>query len=222
MLQCVSPEYLPVVVGPRSATNGLPCTRSGVHESVIGSLSVCLCDNRVRARPICTARATKAWLNDQITGGLTLAVLIPAMTSHSEVAPDTLAIDLTEDGIEVEYADGRRVFYRGVPTREPGALTPPPGKDIHVLVTDESESRGVLIYVDERTTEDEILEATGVGRILLAPGGETTVFPDVTVNRGDVRIEIEADLAAIEGRVFVFAEDEMGERSYELVPDTGT
>jgi len=141
------------------------------------------------------------------------------MTSHSEVAPDTLAVDLTEGGIEVEYADGRKVFYRGVPSREEGTVTPPPGKDVHVLVTDGSGRHGVLVYVDERTTEDEILEDTGVGRVLLGPGDETTVFPGVTVSRGDLRVEVEADVDAVDGRVFVFAEDEMGERSYELVAE---
>lgn len=139
------------------------------------------------------------------------------MTSHSEVSPATLPVSLTEDGVEVEYADGRTVFYRGVPEAVEGAVTPPPGKDVHVLVTDETESHGILVYVDERTTEDEILEDTGVGRVLLGRDDETTVFPGVTVRRGDVRVEIEADPDAIDGRVIVFAEDPVGERAYELV-----
>lgn len=142
------------------------------------------------------------------------------MTVHSDVSPVTLPIELTEGGIEVEYADGRQVFYRGVPEAVENPLTPPPGKDVHVLVTDASESQGVLVYVDERTTEDEILESSGAGRVILEPNDETTVFPGVTVRRGDMRVEIDADLAAVDGRVFVFAEDERGERSYELVADT--
>jgi hypothetical protein len=142
------------------------------------------------------------------------------MTSHSEVSPDTLSVDLTTDGVEVEYADGRRVFYRGVPEAVEGPLTPPPGKDVHVLVTAENDAHGVLVYVDERTTEDEILETTGVGRVLLAPDDETTIFPGVTVRRGQVRVEIEADHETLDGRVFVFAEDARNERSYELVPDS--
>jgi hypothetical protein len=141
------------------------------------------------------------------------------MTAHSDVSPVTLPVELTADGIEVEYADGRRVFYRGVPEAVENPLTPPPGKDVHVLVTDASETQGVLVYVDERTTEDEILEDSGVGRVLLEPNDETTVFPGVTVRRGDMRVEVDADLAAVDGRVFVFAEDEMGERSYELVAE---
>ena len=142
------------------------------------------------------------------------------MTSHSEVSPTTLPVELTADGIEVEYADGRRVFYRGVPEAVESPLQPPPGKDVHVLVTDASETQGVLVYVDERTTEDEILEDTGVGRVILAREEETTVFPGVAVRRGDVRVTVDADLEAVDGRVFVFAEDEMGEHAFELVDST--
>jgi hypothetical protein len=142
-----------------------------------------------------------------------------AMTHHSEVSPSTLPVELTADGIEVEYADGRRVFYRGVPEAAESPLTPPPGKDVHVLVADASETQGVLVYVDERTTEDEILESTGVGRVLLAPGEETTVFPGVSVSRGEVRVEVAADLETVDGRVFVFAEDAMSEHAYELVTE---
>jgi len=142
------------------------------------------------------------------------------MTSHSEVSPDTLAVELTADGVEVEYADGRRVFYRGVPEAVEGPLMPPPGKDVHVLVTDDDDTHGILVYVDERTTEDEILEATGVGRVLLGPDDETTIFPGVTVSRGQVRVEVEADHETVDGRVFVFAEDARNERSYELVSES--
>jgi len=141
------------------------------------------------------------------------------MDSRSEVPPDTLPVDLTPDGVEVTYQDGRRVFYRGVPAKASGSVTTAPGKDIHVLVTDEAQQHGVLVYVDERTTEDDILEATGVGRVLLASDEETTVFPGVTVRKQKLRIEVEADPTVVDGRVFVFEEDEMGERSFELVAD---
>lgn len=141
------------------------------------------------------------------------------MESHSEVAPDTLPVDLTSDGVEVTYQDGREVFYRGVPTRVPDEVTTAPGKDVHVLVTDAGERQGVLVYVDERNTEDEILEATGVGRVLLGKDEETTVFPGVAVRNRQLRIEVEADFGIVDGRVFVFEEDAMGERSFELVTE---
>ncbi|MFB6174183.1 MAG: DUF5796 family protein [Halobacteriales archaeon] len=137
------------------------------------------------------------------------------MAVHSEISPDTLPVELTDDGVVVEYTDGREVFYRGVPTKVEGSLRTSPGKNVHVLVTDGSGTRGVLVYVDERTTEDEILESSGVGRILLEEGEGTSVFPGVSVHRTGLRIEVSVD-GSVDGRVFVFAEDEMGEQSYEL------
>ncbi len=141
------------------------------------------------------------------------------MQSRSDIPPDTLPVELTPDGVEVTYQDGRRVFYRGVPAKSSGALRTAPGKDVHVLVTDEDERRGVLVYVNERKTEDSILEDTGVGRVLLDRGEETAVFPGVTVRDRQLRVEVDVDPAVVDGRVFVFEEDEMGERSFELVAD---
>jgi len=141
------------------------------------------------------------------------------MTVREEVPPDTLAVDLAEDGIEVEYTDGRAAFYRGVPKRVEGPFRTGPGKDVHVLVTDGTDARGVLTYVNDRTTHADILRDTGVGRILLEPGEETTVFPGVSVRNEQHRILVDADFDRTDGRVFVFAEDEFEERSYELVAE---
>ena len=142
------------------------------------------------------------------------------MQSRSDVPPETLPIELTADGIEVEYQDGHEVFYRGVPTKAEGSVKTAPGKNVHVLVTDASETQGVLVYVNDLDTEDDILEDSGVGRVMLDPGEETTVFPGVTVRNRQMRVDIEADLDAVDGRVFVFEEDALGERSFELVAET--
>jgi len=139
------------------------------------------------------------------------------MGIRSEISPETLDVDLTENGIVVEYTDGREVFYRGVPSKEEGAVRTAPGKDVHVLVTDPTETEGVLVYVNDRKTHDDILASTGVGRVLLEPDEETAVFPGVDVRNENHRIVVEADPDAARGRVFVFAEDEMGERSFEIV-----
>jgi hypothetical protein len=139
------------------------------------------------------------------------------MSHHSEFSPDTLSIELTEAGIAVEYTDGREVFYHGVPTKVEGSHTTAPGKEIHVLVTDPTETEGVLVYINDRTTADEIIAETGVGRVLVDNGNETTVFPGVTVGATGYRVTVEADPETARGRVFVFEEDEMGERSVEIV-----
>jgi hypothetical protein len=141
------------------------------------------------------------------------------MSARNDVPPDTLSVDLREDGVAVEYLDGREVFYRGVPEAVEGGVRTAPGKDVHVLVTDESESRGVLMYVNDLNTHDDILETTGVGRILVDEGEERSVFPGVRASDEAHRIEVSVDFTVADGRVFVFEEDELGERSYEIVPD---
>jgi hypothetical protein len=140
------------------------------------------------------------------------------MQGHTEVAPATLSVDLLDHGVEVAYLDGRSVLYRGVPEAVTGPVRTRPGREVHVLVTDGTD--GVLVYVEDRTTEDEILEATGVGRVLLAEDGETEVFPGVRAARvGDFRVEVRAVPDALDERVFVFAEDEWSEDGYEFVAE---
>jgi hypothetical protein len=144
------------------------------------------------------------------------------MSTRSDVSPDTLGIELREEGVVVTYADGREAFYHGVPTAVEGTLTTAPGKQVQVLVTDPTETEGVMIYINDLNTHHEILESTGVGRVVLDPGEETSIFPGVLVRDTNPRVEIEADPETARGRVFVFAEDEITERSYELLapPET--
>ena len=137
---------------------------------------------------------------------------------RNDVAPSTLSVALLEEGVEVEYTDGRRTLYRGVPEKVPGTLTTKPGRDLHVLVTDPTDSEGVLVYVNDRKTHDDILESTGVGRVVLDQDEDEELFPGVVVRRvGELRYEVEADPETARGRVFVFVEDDWGEDSYEFV-----
>jgi hypothetical protein len=140
------------------------------------------------------------------------------MSARSDIAPSTLGVELQEGGVEVEYLDGRTTFYRGVPQAVSGTLTTKPGKEVHVLVTDPTETEGVMLYVNDLKTHDDILESTGVGRIILGKEETEEVFPGVTVHRtGGQRCEIEADPEVARGRVFCFVEDDWGEDSYEFV-----
>jgi hypothetical protein len=139
------------------------------------------------------------------------------MSARNDVSPDTLGVELREDGIVVEYTDGREAFYNGVPEKVDDGLRTQPGKLVQVLVTDPTETEGVLMYVNDRNTHDDILESTGVGRVMLDPGEEEELFPGVTVRADGYAIEVEADPAVARGRVFVFEEDERGERSFEFV-----
>ena len=142
------------------------------------------------------------------------------MAIHNDVPPRTLGIELREEGVVVTYADGRTTIYRGVPQKVSGSLKTAPGKETHILVTDPTETEGVLLYVNDLKTADEILEDTGVGRILLSEDDREDVFPGVTVSRTDgLRTTVEADPEEARGRVFVFVEDDWGEASYEFVAD---
>lgn len=139
------------------------------------------------------------------------------MTDRSEIAPETLYVSLEPEGVEVEYTDGRTVFYHGVPEKCEGTVVCPPGRDVHVLVTSPDESEGVMVYVNDRTTHDEILESTGVGRVIVSRGERISLFPGVDATNHGYRVEITADADLAVGRVLVFAEDQTGEFSYELV-----
>ena len=139
------------------------------------------------------------------------------MSYRSTVAPSTLPVELVDGGVVVEYLDGREAFYNGVPEPVEGSVRTPPGKEVHVLVTDPDGIEGVMTYVNDRNTHDDILESTGVGRVLLDETDEEELFPGVTVSTEGYSVRVEADLDVVDGRVFVFAEDEMSEHSYELV-----
>jgi hypothetical protein len=140
------------------------------------------------------------------------------MSIRSDVAPSTLPVELLEEGVLVEYLDGRTTLYRGVPQKAEGTLTTGPGKEVHVLVTGPDGTEGVMMYVNDRKTHDDILESTGVGRIVLDEGEAEELFPGVTAATPDgMRCRIDADLGTVRGRVFVFVEDDWGEDSYELV-----
>lgn len=141
------------------------------------------------------------------------------MSARTDVPPETVGVSLDPEGVEVTYTDGRSVFYHGVPEKRDGSVVTGPGKEVHVLVTDATESEGVLVYVNDRRTHDDVLESTGVGRVLLAEDETTSLFPGVEATNRGLRVEVTADPTAIDGRVFVFVEDEVSEHSYELVAD---
>lgn len=138
------------------------------------------------------------------------------MPARGEVAPEPIGVELDEGGIYLTYQDDRRVFYNGVPEVVEGTHRCQPGKIVQVLVTDESATEGVMTYVNERKTEDEILASSGVGRVYLEAGESTELFEGVTAAVDGVAVEIAADMDRIDGRIFVFEEDELGEAMYEL------
>ena len=136
------------------------------------------------------------------------------MSARNNVSPSTLGVELAEEGVYVEYLDGREVLYHGVPEKVEGSVRAPPGKQVQVLVTDPTETEGVMMYVNDYNTHDDILETTGVGRIYVEDG--TELFPGVAAKTDGHAVVVEADPEVARGRVFVFAEDELSEHSYEI------
>ena len=131
--------------------------------------------------------------------------------------PTSIGVDLREEGVVVEYLDGRTTLYRGAPEAVDGTVTAGPGKETHVLVTDPTETEGVMTYVNDYKTDDEILGDSGVGRVIVEDGEREEVFPGVIVARTGRRNEVIADPETAGGRVFVFVEDGWTEGSYEIV-----
>ncbi|WP_411968439.1 DUF5796 family protein [Haloferax sp. YSSS75] len=142
------------------------------------------------------------------------------MSARNDIAPSTLGIELHDYGVEVEYIDSRSTVYRGVPEAITGPLKTSPGKEVHVLVTDPTETEGVMMYVNDLKTHDDVLESSGVGRVILAEDDEEELFPGVVARRlPGHQFEIEADPDVARGRVFVFVEDDWNEQSYEFVSE---
>jgi len=141
------------------------------------------------------------------------------MSDHarSNVAPATLSVELDEGGVAVEYLDGREAYYHGVPDPVAGSVRTTPRRHVHILVTDPGGTEGAMTYVNDRTSHDDVLTDTGVGRILLESGESEELFPGVVVRMDGLAAVVEVDHAVVDGRVFVFEEDEMGERSFEIV-----
>ena len=138
------------------------------------------------------------------------------MSHRNDVAPATVGVEIGDGSVAVDYLDGRRVTYAVPPESVAGTVRCAPGKDVHVLVTDGDGREGVLVYVNDRKTHDDILGGSGVGRVLLSAGESTELFPGVRAGVDGHAVTVEST-GAVEGRVFVFEEDEFGERAYELV-----
>ena len=141
------------------------------------------------------------------------------MPARGSISPSTLGIEIADDAVVVEYLDNRTVTYRGPITETDGSVRAAPGKHVHILVTDPTETEGVVLYVNDRDSHDDVLESSGVGRILLESGETDEPFPGVRLEMDGHAAVVEADVEVTRGRVFVFVEDQLGEEAYELLDE---
>lgn len=139
------------------------------------------------------------------------------MAARSNVSPVPLQLEPRDQGIAVRYLDGRLVEYAAPIADADDAVGANITYEIHVLVTDEAETEGIMVYLNDYDTSDDVLESTGVGRILLEQGESAAAYPGVMASRADDRVEVAADPEAVEGSVLVFVENQLEERAFRLV-----
>ena len=132
-----------------------------------------------------------------------------------EVHPVKLNAEISVDGINIRYLDGRTAKYESEPHKVEKCIRCQPGKDVHVVTI--QEGVGEVVYVDELKTDHKILESTGVGKYLVPSAELVEIFEGVTARKEGHSIEICANFELVNGRVFVFQEDEFGELAHELI-----
>ena len=146
---------------------------------------------------------------------------VVSVVERSAISPATLGVHQSEEGIEIEYLDGRRVRYRAPPTPQSGSIDAPRTSHVHVLVRQPDLDEGIIVYLNDHKTSDAILASTGVGRVLLEAEERVTLHPGVTVTASQEQLTVEIGPSAESEEVFVFVETQLDERAYRLAPETG-
>ena len=138
------------------------------------------------------------------------------MTYRTNVSAVPLPVRRSDDTIEITYLDDRVVTYPGPFQDEGTSLTANRTVEIHVLIVDNEFSEGMMIYLNDYDTVDDILESTGVGRIILDDGATESLYPGVRGSRQGERITVEVDTNAETAGVYVFVESQLKQDAYEL------
>lgn len=138
------------------------------------------------------------------------------MQARTNVSPVQLPVDVGSEDVTLEYLDQRLVSYRAPVVERDGPVNALHTYEIHVLLTDEAGEAGYMTYLNDLDTVDDILESTGVGRVILEDGETVTLHPGVTASRDGETIAIETASEVVEGRVYVFVEHQLEERAYRL------
>lgn len=139
------------------------------------------------------------------------------MHARSNISPVPLLVQPGDTDIVVTYTDGRAVAYGDPIESRSGTVKANLAYEVHVLITDQDGTEGIMVYVNDYDTSDDILESTGVGRVLLDTEESEALYPGVTASRSTDQIMIDVDESAIDGSVYVFIENQLDERAYQLV-----
>ncbi len=138
------------------------------------------------------------------------------MQPRTNVSPVQLPVDIGTDDVTIEYLDRRLVSYRAPVVERDEPVHAVHTYELHVLVTDATGEAGYMTYVNDLDTTDDILESTGVGRVILDADESVSLHPGVTASREGETITIQLTTSDLDSRVYVFVEHQLDERAYRL------
>ena len=144
------------------------------------------------------------------------------MTYRTNVSPTFLPVRKRDSQIELTYLDDRTVTYSGPFDTSLDTVEANRSVEVHVLIVDSEFKEGMMVYINDYDTVDDILESSGVGRIILPDGGVETLYPGVRVIRDGERIRVTAGEAPDDIWCFAFIESQLSEDAYRLCSPTGT
>lgn len=140
------------------------------------------------------------------------------MSPLGNVSPASLPVHAGDEGIEITYLDDRRVTYRATPESTQSPVRVQERSQVHVLIVGPDGDAGRLVSINDRKTSNNILERTGVGRVLLDDGGEATLAPGVDVHRSGEELIVHVSPVVGERRILVFVDTQRHEHAYEVAP----
>ncbi len=139
------------------------------------------------------------------------------MSARESVTPETLSVRVTDEEIAVAYQDGHIVRFQTPPEPTTPPVRTQPQRRVQVLIVNEEETDGQLIYINELNTEAEILQETGVGRAFVDTEEPIEVLPGVVAYQDGYAVVVDLEPKTTTGRVFLFEEDQFAEQAYELL-----
>lgn len=140
------------------------------------------------------------------------------MRHRSNVSPVPLSVERRPEEVVLTYLDGRVVTYAGPFEPRDGSVTANRSFAVHVLVVDHDTDQGVMTYVNDLDTSDDILESTGVGRVILDDGDREVLYPGVEVRRSGEEVTVTTDETVDDAAVYTFIENARGEAGVILTP----
>lgn len=138
------------------------------------------------------------------------------MTYRTNVSPTFLPVRKQGSQIELTYLDGRVVTYSGPFNSSLDTIEANRSVEVHVLIVDHDFTEGMMVYINDYDTIDDILESSGVGRIILADESVESLYPGVQVSRDGERIRVNASDAPSDIWVYAFIESQLTENAYRL------